>query len=85
MFKFSEETSSKTDKIAETKKTPSLEADKRQKVTKETRNACNRAEFWSAKFVKLDFTLLIIYAVMKFKMHKTHYDKNFTVCNKFNI
>ena len=85
MIIFSEKTSSKTDTIAETKKTPSLEEDQRQKVTKETRNACNRAECWSAKFVKLDFTLTIIYAVMKLKMHNTHYDKNYTVCNKFII
>ena len=56
----SEKASTKTHKITETKKTPTVEENSRQKTKKERGDACQCAESWSTKFVKFAFKLKLI-------------------------
>ena len=56
----SEKASTKTHKITETKKAPTVEENSRQKTKKERGDACQCAKSWSTKFVKFAFKLKLI-------------------------
>lgn len=60
--------STKTHKITETKKTPTVEENSRQKTKKERGDACQCAKSWSTKFVKFAFKLKLIISESMFEM-----------------